>query len=136
MADTQQGAPQNRGKKRPKSYYVRAKEGKRIRRDAMLTVGMRGVLLTCNHGVKPCVKEAYNLLAEYADQLYGPEKDSDEEQSPASEDEDGRDSIKCKNGMKVGAIVVYEIHLWWTCILFIHHEPDHKVVLVQYTSAF
>ncbi|XP_072029602.1 THUMP domain-containing protein 1-like isoform X2 [Amphiura filiformis] len=92
MAEIQQesGGQHNRGQKRSKSYYVRAKEGKRVRKDTMLTVGMRGFLLTCNHGVKPCVKEAYNLLTEYADELYGPEKDGDEEveQSPASEDEE------------------------------------------------
>ena len=87
-------ASQNRGKKRAKSFYVRSKEGKRIRKDIMLSVGMKGILLTCNHGVKPCIREAYNLLNEYADQLYGPEKDEEDEEketvSDEEEEEDGK----------------------------------------------
>lgn len=89
MADSKpqgSGPPQNRGKKRFKSYYVRSKEGKRIRKDTMLTVGMRGILLTCNHGVNPCVKEAYNLLSEYAEKLYGPEKEEGDEKAQGTEE--------------------------------------------------
>ena len=88
-------ASHNRGKKRAKSFYIRSKEGKRIRKDVMLSVGMKGILLTCNHGVKPCIKEAYNLLNEYADQLYGPEKDEEEEgKEAASEEEDEEEDGK------------------------------------------
>ena len=35
---------------------------------------MKGFLITCNNREKEAVKEAYNLLNEYADKLYGPEQ--------------------------------------------------------------
>lgn len=35
---------------------------------------MNGILITCNMNEKKCTAEAFNLLNEYADQLYGPEK--------------------------------------------------------------
>lgn len=39
-----------------------------------LDVGMQGILITCNMNERKCTSEAYNLLNEYADKLYGPEK--------------------------------------------------------------
>ena len=114
------GPPQNRGKKRFKSYYVRSKEGKRIRKDTMLTVGMRGILLTCNHGVNPCVKEAYNLLSEYAEKLYGPEKDEKEE---GDEKAQGTEEAEEEEDGKINVFVIFEksiflnIYLMPKCIL-------------------
>lgn len=35
---------------------------------------MKGFFCTCNFQEKNCVREAYNLLNEYADKLYGPEE--------------------------------------------------------------
>uniref|UniRef100_A0AAY4B735 Uncharacterized protein n=1 Tax=Denticeps clupeoides TaxID=299321 RepID=A0AAY4B735_9TELE len=42
----------------------------------------RGVLITCNMNERKCTAEAYDLLSEYAEQLYGPEtvKDSHSEE--------------------------------------------------------
>lgn len=35
---------------------------------------MQGILITCNMNERKCTAEAFNLLNEYADKLYGPEK--------------------------------------------------------------
>lgn len=48
-----------------------------------LEVGAQGVLITCNMNERKCTSEAFSLLSEYADELYGPEQESlseDEEQ--------------------------------------------------------
>ncbi|XP_067162283.1 THUMP domain-containing protein 1 [Apteryx mantelli] len=41
---------------------------------------MRGILITCNMNERKCVGEAYSLLGEYGDLLYGPEQFSDREE--------------------------------------------------------
>ncbi|XP_078609956.1 THUMP domain-containing protein 1-like [Branchiostoma floridae x Branchiostoma japonicum] len=56
-------------RKRKKGYW----RGARKRQRMSLEVGMKGILITCNKNEKACVREAYNLLNEYADQMYGPE---------------------------------------------------------------
>ena len=62
-----------KGKKRPKSYYIKCAKGKRQKRINDLDVGMKGFLITCNTHEKEAVRESYNILNEYADKLYGPE---------------------------------------------------------------
>lgn len=52
---------------------------------------MQGVLITCNMNERKCTSEAYNLLSEYADELYGPEKLQQTEGS--SEEEDDEDDV-------------------------------------------
>ena len=61
------------GQKRKKSYYVQCSHKKGASRLQALEPGMRGFLITCNNREKEAVREAYNLLNEYADQLYGQE---------------------------------------------------------------
>lgn len=39
-----------------------------------LEVGAQGVLVTCNMNERKCTSEAFSLLSEYADALYGPEQ--------------------------------------------------------------
>lgn len=76
-----------KGKKRSKKYYIQAaKKSKKF----TLDVGMKGFLMTCDRE-KECVREAYNLLNEYADQLYGPEKT--EEAEPQDADDDIGDAL-------------------------------------------
>ncbi|XP_066496714.1 THUMP domain-containing protein 1 [Tiliqua scincoides] len=53
---------------------------------------MRGVLITCNMGAGKCVAEAYSLLGEYAEALYGPEQFADAERGRPSGDEDEDDA--------------------------------------------
>lgn len=49
---------------------------------------MQGVLITCNMNERKCTSEAYNLLSEYADELYGPEKLQSIEGSSEEEEEE------------------------------------------------
>ena len=65
-----------KGKKRPKSYYIKCAKGKRQKRINDLDIGMKGFLITCNTHEKEAVRESYNILNEYADKLYGPEVSS------------------------------------------------------------
>lgn len=57
--------PQN---KKPR-YTPRRNSNKQF-----LAVGQKGFLATCNFREKDCIRECYNLLNEYADEMYGPEK--------------------------------------------------------------
>jgi len=62
-------------RKRKKGYYIKASQGKRAcRHYHYLEPGMKGFLITCNNREKEAVREAYNILNEYADELYGPDK--------------------------------------------------------------
>ena len=63
----------NRGQKRKATYY-KQHGAKKSKVWSKLDAGMRGVLITCNKREKEAIREAYNLLNEYADKLYGPEK--------------------------------------------------------------
>lgn len=56
-------------KKRKKSYYHQVKRQCGGRK--MLDAGMKGFLITCSGKEKQTVHEAYNLLNEYANVLYG-----------------------------------------------------------------
>ncbi|XP_071106867.1 THUMP domain-containing protein 1-like [Haliotis cracherodii] len=82
---------EKRGKKRPKSYYRKSCHQKRQRLNN-LAAGMRGFLITCNNNEKQAVRECYNILNEYADEMYGPEKltgkDGDSDKSDSEEEED------------------------------------------------
>lgn len=55
---------------------------------------MRGVLITCNMDERKCVAEAYSLLGEYADGLYGPEAFADPDQDRLSGNEDDDDDAE------------------------------------------
>ena len=59
--------------KRPKSYYIRCAKIQKKDKSGLLTQNISGFLATCNNREKECVQEAYNILNEYADQIYGKE---------------------------------------------------------------
>lgn len=61
-------------KKRKKSYYVQGRKTKKQASGYQLDAGMKGFLITCNNAEKKTVQEAYNILSEYAEQMYGCEK--------------------------------------------------------------
>uniref|UniRef100_H3AAA8 THUMP domain-containing protein 1 n=1 Tax=Latimeria chalumnae TaxID=7897 RepID=H3AAA8_LATCH len=63
---------EQKGRKRSRAQYMN--HGKRQKGGRELEVGMQGILITCNMNERKCTAEAYSLLNEYADQLYGPEK--------------------------------------------------------------
>ncbi|XP_036413629.1 THUMP domain-containing protein 1 [Colossoma macropomum] len=75
---------------RKRSWRVRAHGAKRPRQDRALSAGMQGVLITCNMNARRCTAEAYSLLGEYGEKLYGPEQlgDPDGSDSDEAEDED------------------------------------------------
>ncbi|XP_076839161.1 THUMP domain-containing protein 1-like [Brachyhypopomus gauderio] len=79
-------------KKRSKKRYG-GPRCKRLKGARELEVGMRGVLVTCNMNERKCTWEAYSLLNEYADELFGPEKfaDPEESHSEEEEEEEGKD---------------------------------------------
>lgn len=77
MATTAQQSPQPvAGKRKGKSQFLPAKQARRG--DAggprQLEPGLQGILITCNMNERKCVEEAYSLLNEYGDDMYGPEK--------------------------------------------------------------
>uniref|UniRef100_A0A8C0G2W0 Uncharacterized protein n=1 Tax=Chelonoidis abingdonii TaxID=106734 RepID=A0A8C0G2W0_CHEAB len=82
-------------KRRHKARYVPGQQAKRPRGGGgggprQLELGMQGILITCNMNERKCVGEAYSLLNEYGDLLYGPEKftDQDGRLSGSEEEED------------------------------------------------
>ena len=65
---------QKQGQKRKKSYYVQSSNKKGVSGLHALEPGMKGFLITCNNREREAVREGYNLLNEYADQMYGQNK--------------------------------------------------------------
>jgi len=80
-------APEGGKRKNKKQYYIANKKAKR---QSVLQEGMRGFLLTCNNREKEAVREAYNLLNEYREKLFGSPTEA-ATQDGASEDS-GEDS--------------------------------------------
>ncbi|KAM4814171.1 THUMP domain-containing protein 1 [Urocitellus parryii] len=106
MAEPVQQPPQpSGGKRKGKAQYVQAKRARRC--DAggprQLEPGLQGILITCNMNERKCVEEAYSLLNEYGDDMYGPEKFTDKDQQPSgSEGED--DDVEAALKKEVGDI--------------------------------
>ncbi|XP_006876039.1 PREDICTED: THUMP domain-containing protein 1 [Chrysochloris asiatica] len=87
------------GKRKGKAVYGQAKRARRW--DAggprQLEPGLQGILITCNMNERKCVEEAYSLLNEYGDDLYGPEKFTDKNQQLSGnegEDDDVEAALK------------------------------------------
>lgn len=72
----QQPVPSGGGKRKGKAQYVQAKRARRCDGGGprQLEPGLQGILITCNMNERKCVEEAYSLLNEYGDDLFGPEK--------------------------------------------------------------
>ncbi|XP_051940393.1 THUMP domain-containing protein 1 isoform X2 [Hippocampus zosterae] len=86
-------APQNEFRKRGKKHFGGGQyHAKRWRGSRELEVGMQGILITCNMNQRKCTAEAFNLLSEYADKLYGPEKL--EEDAGGCSEEDVEEALK------------------------------------------
>lgn len=79
---------QKESRKRSKKYYMGGSRAKQIRRTRELEAGMQGILITCNNNHLQCISEAYSLLNEYGDTLYGPEEEGESEQKNDEENED------------------------------------------------
>lgn len=106
MASPGQPPPQcGGGKRKSKAQYVQAKRARRGDGGGprQLEPGLQGILITCNMNERKCVEEAYSLLNEYGDDLYGPEKFTDKDQQPSgSEGED--DDVEAALKREVGDI--------------------------------
>ncbi|KAM9454272.1 THUMP domain-containing protein 1 [Clarias gariepinus] len=77
------------GRRRNKRRYGGPQGGAKRRRGGReLEAGMQGILITCNMNERRCTAEAYSLLNEYADQLYGPEQLTDTKDSGSSSEDD------------------------------------------------
>ncbi|XP_008256047.1 THUMP domain-containing protein 1 [Oryctolagus cuniculus] len=102
MADTCQPGS---GKRKGKAQYVQAKRARRCDGGGprQLEPGLQGILITCNMNERKCVEEAYSLLNEYGDDMYGPEKFTDKDPQPSgSEGED--DDVEAALKKEVGNI--------------------------------
>ncbi|KAF0037173.1 hypothetical protein F2P81_010047 [Scophthalmus maximus] len=84
-------AAQNESRKRGKKRYAGGHHGKRWKGSRELEVGMEGILITCNMNERKCTAEAFNLLNEYADNLYGAEKLQDNTGSSSDEEAEEED---------------------------------------------
>lgn len=76
MATSVEQPPQPGGKRKGKAQYAQAKRARRCEGGGprQLEPGLQGILITCNMNERKCVEEAYSLLNEYGDDMYGPEK--------------------------------------------------------------
>ncbi|XP_003428325.2 THUMP domain-containing protein 1 [Ornithorhynchus anatinus] len=84
----EQAAAAGGGKRRAKAQFVAAKRPRRGGGPRQLEPGLQGILITCNMNERKCVEEAYSLLGEYADRLYGPEQFTDKDDKPPGSEED------------------------------------------------
>lgn len=105
MTSPVRGAPPQPGggKRKGKAQYVQAKRARRGPGGGprQLAPAMQGILITCNMNERKCVEEAYSLLSEYGDDLFGPEKFTDNDQQPSGsegEDEDVEAALKKEVG--------------------------------------
>lgn len=80
-------------KKRSKKRYGAGHQSKRWKGSRELEVGMQGILITCNMNQRKCTAEAFNLLNEYAEELYGPEKLEDNDGSSSEEEEADEEDV-------------------------------------------
>ncbi|XP_061455919.1 THUMP domain-containing protein 1 [Rhineura floridana] len=78
-------------KRRPKAQYMQAAKRARPGGSRQLEPGMCGILITCNMNERKCVAEAYSLLGEYGEQLYGPEQFADQDEGRLSGNEEEED---------------------------------------------
>ncbi|XP_047342861.1 THUMP domain-containing protein 1 homolog [Vespa velutina] len=61
--------------KRKKYYFPNKESNQKKRKHFTLETGMTGFLCTCNFREKDCVRDAYKILNEFADEIYGLNKD-------------------------------------------------------------
>ncbi|KAF6736471.1 THUMP domain-containing protein 1 [Oryzias melastigma] len=80
-------APNDSRKRSKKRFVAGHSNSKRWKGSRELEVGMQGILITCNMNQRKCTAEALDLLNEYAEKLYGPEKLPDAN-GGSSEEED------------------------------------------------
>jgi tRNA acetyltransferase TAN1 len=60
-----------KGNKKRKNYFSKQGTDQKRKKGLTLESGMKGFLCTCNFRERDCIREAYNLLNEYSDKIYG-----------------------------------------------------------------
>ncbi|KAH8378927.1 hypothetical protein KR009_002126, partial [Drosophila setifemur] len=122
-----------RFKQNKKKYYQSA-------RKQYLEAGQRGFFATCNMNEKACVRECYNLLNHYADELYGPEKPQDSpkkqeelEGAVGGGDDDDDDleaaAAKCRESLSQRKVRFQNMDTGTTNCVFIRSLLDDPVTL-------
>ncbi|XP_049778729.1 THUMP domain-containing protein 1 homolog [Schistocerca cancellata] len=131
------------------SYQKRRKPGyysnkSKKPRNFTLEPGLKGFICTCNIREKDCIREAYNILNEYADQLYGNERESRnwrERPEKANEESDGEietalsneiESIKAESKKTVDGRRFQVVESGANNCLFIRTNLDDPVDLMQH----
>lgn len=120
----------NKFKHSKKKYFQQSKK-------QVLQPGQRGFLVTCNMNEKACVRECYNLLNHYADQLYGPEGQPDESKQAANveageeSDSDDLDAAvaKCREMIAQRKQRFQNVDTGTTNCLFIRTQLEDPVAL-------
>ncbi|KAL7733378.1 hypothetical protein ACLKA6_004867 [Drosophila palustris] len=117
-----------------KKYFQQSKK-------QVLQAGQRGFLATCNMNEKACVRECYNLLNHYADELYGPEVQEPikKQETEANVNKDGSDSdsdsdldaavAKCKESFSQRKVRFQNVETGTTNCLFIRTQLEDPVGL-------
>uniref|UniRef100_A0A670ZJT4 THUMP domain-containing protein n=1 Tax=Pseudonaja textilis TaxID=8673 RepID=A0A670ZJT4_PSETE len=95
-------ASASRKRRPPKGQYLQAAKRPRPAGRRQLEAGMCGILITCNMNERKCVAEAYSLLGEYGEQLYGPEQVSPGAGGEATEGRGGLPGWLSLSGRWVG----------------------------------
>ena len=67
--DSKSTALKKKTEKAKKVYHLK-KSFEKSKKRLNLETGMKGFFCTCNFHEKDCIKEAYNLLNEYADKVF------------------------------------------------------------------
>lgn len=120
----------NKFKHGKKKYFQQSKK-------QVLQSGQRGFLVTCNMNEKACVRECYNLLNHYADELYGPEGQPDESKQAANtpvageSDSDDLDAAvaKCREVIAQKKQRFQNVDTGTTNCLFIRTQLEDPVAL-------
>ncbi|XP_071526238.1 THUMP domain-containing protein 1 isoform X2 [Panulirus ornatus] len=81
--------------KRSRKYYIQSSKRQR-RSESALGPNMTGFMCTCNDHERDCVREAYNILNEFADQMYGKEEFGGE-QKPIGDNDEEHAYVNVKN---------------------------------------
>uniref|UniRef100_A0A8D1QRZ2 THUMP domain-containing protein 1 n=1 Tax=Sus scrofa TaxID=9823 RepID=A0A8D1QRZ2_PIG len=105
-APVQQPLQPGGGKRKGKAQYLQAKRARRCEGGGprQLEPGLQGILITCNMNERKCLEEAYSLLNEYGDDMYGPEKFSDKDQQPSGSEGEDDDDVEAALKKEVGDI--------------------------------
>jgi len=83
--------PSDKRKAKKQAYYSKVKKSRQFQAGRVLQEGMKGFLITCNNREKEALREAYNILNDFADRLVGAEADAISNNVPGDAEEDHSD---------------------------------------------